>query len=458
VPLSPGRRLLFAAGLSAALGFGCGPAEAQDIRQRLAQVVSEQRATPILADGVRGESARLHLRRAVEAALSATAMQFLIEQPGRANEVGQALVAAAPGNAAAVIGTLATSFPGLAPDLARGAGLPAPVPMEAFYASGAPLSQPRPSLADPRQNAERAAASAALIATIAADPAGLADAVRQAIAKRPADREAILQPVRDAFPGFAQRIDLAAAGTASAALAPPATAPTAARSARQAAVPARKGDPSDPLEDFNRVVFALNDGIDVALLRPLAWTYNKLVPDPAILAIRRFFNNLASPAILANDLLQGAMTDGGVTLARFLVNSTAGVGGLFEVAQSLGLPRHTADFGQTLHSYGLDGGPYLMLPLLGPANVRDGLGRVVDMFLDPLGYVLPFAATAGLGASKAISTREEFLQPLDDLKATALDYYSATRSLYTQRRAVSLNKGRPLAQDKELDALFESME
>jgi len=448
------RGLLLGLGVAFALPFGA--AAAQDIRLRLARVVTEQQATPILAEGARGQSARLHQRRAVEAALTAAASQLLIERPGQAAEIGRALAGVAPSGAGPVIATLSQLFPGLAPALTSGAGLP-PQPTHPAPAA-APGAMPallEPGRGDARQNAERAAASAALIAVIAVSPATLETAVRQAIAERPAERQAILQAARNAYPGFAERIDRAAT-----AIPPPL--PAAARAAAAppapAARPAALAGAGDPLEDVNRAMFAVNDTIDVALLRPLAWTYNKLVPDPAILAIRRFFDNLGTPAILANDLLQGTFADAGTTVARFLVNSTAGVGGLFEVAADLGLPRHGADFGQTLHSYGVTSGPYLVLPLLGPANLRDGIGRAVDMSLDPLSYVLPAAASIGLTAGKAVSAREEFLHPLDDLKATSLDYYGAVRSLYTLRRAVGLNKGRPLAQDKELDELFEAAE
>ena len=448
------RCLPLAAGVAITLCLLAGASRAQDIRQRLGQAMAAQLATPILAEGVRGDAARLHQRRAVEAALTTVAIQILIEQPGRAMEVGQALALAAPASAAAVVGMLAFSFPSLASALSRGAGLPAPATLAPTPAA---LEQPTglaPAMADARQNAELAAASARLIAAIAADPAGLEAAVARAVADRPNDRASVLRPARAAFPGFAPRIDAAAGGPRPAAPLP--GRPVADRRVEApAAKPANASSAlEDPLEGINRAVFGFNDAIDVALLRPLAWTYNKLVPDPAILAVRRFFDNLGSPVIFANDVLQGALSDAGTTVARFVVNSTAGVAGLFEVADGLGLPRHSADFGQTLHSYGIGSGPYLMLPLLGPATVRDGIGRIVDTFTDPTQYLLSGAAALGLTGGRVLSKREEFLPLTDELKAASLDYYSAVRSAYHQRRAFSLNRGRAPPANYELDDLF----
>ncbi|MGH6719575.1 MAG: MlaA family lipoprotein [Alphaproteobacteria bacterium] len=196
---------------------------------------------------------------------------------------------------------------------------------------------------------------------------------------------------------------------------------------------------SDPFEGANRFVFALNDAADTLALRPLAATYGFVVPVVLKRAIRRFYGNLKSPVILANDLFQGDVTDGAaVTLARFAINSTAGLAGFLDIAEDFGLDRHDADFGQTLHAYGVGPGPYVVLPLFGPSTARDALGTGVDSFLDPLGYVLPAAARLGLLAGKAITKREEVMDQLDQLRLGALDAYAAVRAAFYLHRAQEL--------------------
>ncbi len=216
----------------------------------------------------------------------------------------------------------------------------------------------------------------------------------------------------------------------------------------------------DPLEPANRVIFAVNEGIDFLILRPVAWLYNKTTPDPVIHAVRRFFANLRSPVIIANDVLQLEFEDAAVALGRFGVNTTVGVLGLFDVATDFGLPAHHADFGQTLHSYGLGPGPYLVLPIIGPSTARDGAGTVVDIFLDPLTYVIPRPEAFAVTGAKVISIREELLDPLDELKASSIDYYAALRGAYYQKRAAELSKrvsgwSVPRTSDEATDALFD---
>ena len=141
-------------------------------------------------------------------------------------------------------------------------------------------------------------------------------------------------------------------------------------------------------EDFNRAVFEFNDVIDSYLLKPIAIAYGWLLPEPVKQSVRNGVANLMSPVILANDLLQFEFRDAAITTSRLIANSTMGIGGLFDVSSGMGLPPHPSDFGQTLHSYGMDSGPYLVLPLLGPSTVRDGFGQGVDTFLHPFTYVL----------------------------------------------------------------------
>lgn len=215
----------------------------------------------------------------------------------------------------------------------------------------------------------------------------------------------------------------------------------------------------DPLEPMNRAIFAVNDVFDQVLFRPLAKLYS-YTPLPVRTSMRRFFSNLGEPLVAVNDTLQFDLGDAGTSLGRFAINSTVGLLGLFDPATSFGLKAHHADFGQTLHSYGVGPGPYLVLPLLGPSNARDTVGRVGDVFLDPVTYALwdEKEIRLGLFAGQFLVKREELLDPLDDLRASSVDYYAATRGAYYQNRALELSKGRANGGNKTVDRLFDELE
>jgi len=202
---------------------------------------------------------------------------------------------------------------------------------------------------------------------------------------------------------------------------------------------------NDPLEPMNRYFFELNYAADELLFKPLAGWYYVALPNFAQDGVRNALRNGRSPVVLANDLFQGETDRAGVTVSRFLVNSTMGVGGLFDIASRMGLEYHDEDFGQTLAVHGVGEGPYLMLPLLGPSNPRDAVGRVVDMLFDPLTYIGIFAVdNIGLGAAvvDGVDTRARNLKTLDEIRKGSLDYYATIRSLYRQRRADEINNGK----------------
>jgi phospholipid-binding lipoprotein MlaA len=201
-------------------------------------------------------------------------------------------------------------------------------------------------------------------------------------------------------------------------------------------------DQNDPFEDINRVIFTVNDTLDTYFFRPLAWAYGWIMPDVAKKSINNAFRNLKSPVIFGNDLLQGEISDAGVTLLRFVINSTVGIAGLFEVAEEFDLDYHDSDFGQTLHAYNIGAGPYIMIPLFGPASARDGVGRLVDAFMDPIFYLLDPSDRTLFGLGKALVRREALLEQLDELRKTSVDYYAAIRSLYFQDRARILRRGK----------------
>ena len=196
---------------------------------------------------------------------------------------------------------------------------------------------------------------------------------------------------------------------------------------------------NDPLEPTNRFFYRINDGIDTYALRPLAVAYRTVVPGVVRRPIHNVLANMSSPVIFTNDVLQTKPKRAGTTLMRFLINTTAGVGGLFDVASDLGYPEHDADFGQTLALWGVGADPFLFLPVLGPSNPRDVTGFAAGIATDPLTWAT-FGGSATLGYSRfgltALDVRERNIETIDSIKKTALDPYATFRSLYRQNRGV----------------------
>ncbi len=191
---------------------------------------------------------------------------------------------------------------------------------------------------------------------------------------------------------------------------------------------------NDPLEPANRMVFAINEAVDVLVLRPAAVVYRDFMPDPGKELIYNFFRNLSLPVTIVNDVLQGEWDRADIAAKRLFVNTIAGLGGFVDAATGLGLPHHKEDFGQTLAVYQVMPGPYLVLPLLGPSSTRHAFGRLVDVALDPLTYLFATVDSEYLLAVSIVDERYRLLGPLDETKRTSLDYYAALRSLYRQRR------------------------
>ncbi|MDP6788198.1 MAG: VacJ family lipoprotein [Rhodospirillales bacterium] len=309
--------------------------------------------------------------------------------------------------------------------------------------------------------------STVVIGAIAQYPALAGEVVAAAVAAAPDLRDSIVRNASQAFPGFADTITRAAGGAVAAPRPAPAPAPRIQPAPPEPMKTAMEQDDEvadagpdelyDPLEGINRAVLGFNDVIDFLILKPVASVYGFITPDAVKRSVQKAIRNLNAPVILANDLLQFEIGDAAVTTARFVVNSTAGVLGLFEVADEIGLDYHPADFGQTLHAYGSGPGPYLVLPLLGPSTLRDGVGIGVDTFFDPFTYVLDFPTRMMVLGGKAVVRREELLEPLDELRAGAIDYYAALRSAYFQNRAVELRKGE-LPDSSEVDDMFDSFQ
>jgi phospholipid-binding lipoprotein MlaA len=205
-----------------------------------------------------------------------------------------------------------------------------------------------------------------------------------------------------------------------------------------ATLPSGKPDPSDRFERFNRAVYKFNTAIDHAVLRPIARTYVRVTPRPVRTAISNVVTNLGYPVTLVNSFLQGRLDDGMTDTARLLVNSTIGLGGLFDPATGMGLDRHEQDFGLTLGHWGVHSGPYLMLPLLGPSTVRDGFGLVPDyLLLHEIETVKAFKnnpyAEWSLFSITVINRRAQLLDE-DPILERSYDPYAFLRGAYLQRR------------------------
>ncbi len=210
---------------------------------------------------------------------------------------------------------------------------------------------------------------------------------------------------------------------------------------------------SDPLEGINRQIHGLNQAMDRWALNPIASAYRWAVPEVGRRAVRHVLTNLNSPATLVNDILQLQIRNAAVTTVRFVVNTSAGLAGLFDVGERLGLPGHEADFGQTLAGYGVGSGPFLVLPVLGPTTLRDGTGRLVDVLFSPTTYLLggsdQVMATMIRGSSSGLAELDRNADNLQMLRESSVDFYAAQRSAYYQYRTAEL-RSREEAADRPL--------
>jgi phospholipid-binding lipoprotein MlaA len=192
----------------------------------------------------------------------------------------------------------------------------------------------------------------------------------------------------------------------------------------------------DPWEPFNEKMFAFNYRVDRYVLKPVAFVYRKIIPEPLEILIANGFDNIRWVPRFVNNLLQGKWSGAGREMGRFLINSTLGIGGLWDPAKDYwGIPGSREDFGQTLGVWGSGPGPYLVLPFLPPTTVRDGIGLGVDIFLDPLSYVLPFIPDRlGMRVGDTVNERALNYEVFQGVEETTLDLYSSVRHFYLQRR------------------------
>jgi phospholipid-binding lipoprotein MlaA len=207
---------------------------------------------------------------------------------------------------------------------------------------------------------------------------------------------------------------------------------------------------NDPWEKTNRDIFDFDVRVDHTVARPIARGYRSVVPEPVRDGIHNALNNLNSPAVLANDILQGDGDKAMTTAGRIVINSTIGIGGLIDVASKIGIPRHNNDFGITLGKNGIAEGSYLVLPFAGPMPPRDLLGTGVDVAFDPLTYVRFHGKDTWMVVRFGIGILDSRASTLDEVKTierSSIDFYATTRNLYRQSRNAKINDGRTTPAD-----------
>jgi phospholipid-binding lipoprotein MlaA len=292
--------------------------------------------------------------------------------------------------------------------------------LQALAADSQPLAAPQPPAVEPRPLASETAEPSAATVTPAADapaatePAVAAEGADSVVAE--AGVEALQAAEPDSTPAVAEREE----DTWMA----------------QARDPDAVEDVYDPWEPFNERMFEVNRRLDRYILKPVAKAYNFITPDELQIMISNGFDNISFPPRFVNSLLQGKFAGATREIGRFLINSTIGVGGLFDPAKDVfGLVKSREDFGQTLGFYGVGPGPFLIVPLMEPMNVRDGVGKFVDGAMDPLAYYLPFLwDRLGMKAGDIINERSLNLDLFQGFEESVIDLYSAVRHGYSQRR------------------------
>ena len=198
----------------------------------------------------------------------------------------------------------------------------------------------------------------------------------------------------------------------------------------------------DPIEPINRAIFSFNNVADKIVLEPLAKGYKKL-PSPIQSGVNNFLSNLRTPLVVINQVLQGQGDNAVQSTGRFIVNSTIGVFGLIDVADKIGLEEKEEDFGQTLATWGVGDGFYLVLPLFGPSNLRDTTGMVMTMLTDPINAYVVSEGEAWIvpmrTAANAVDQRSKIIDEVNALRDNSVDYYAAVRSSYYQNRKAAIN-------------------
>lgn len=202
-------------------------------------------------------------------------------------------------------------------------------------------------------------------------------------------------------------------------------------------------NPGDPWEGYNRHIHEFNKSLDATLIKPVASGYQQVVPAPVDRGITNFFGNLWDVVIGVNNLLQFKFTNAASDAGRVALNSTVGLLGFIDVASDLNLPKHNEDFGQTLGSWGVGPGPYVVIPLFGPSNLRDYLGLAVDTYTNPMADLHPNSHRYGAYSLEIVDQRADLLGRIDVLQGGTADDYSFIRDTFLQRREFLVHDGNP---------------
>ncbi len=198
--------------------------------------------------------------------------------------------------------------------------------------------------------------------------------------------------------------------------------------------------PNDPLEGYNRQAYYFTEAMDTVVIKPVAYGYNGLVPEPVQTMVTNFFGNIADVWNAFNNFLQGRGDEGFSDVSRVMVNTFAGLGGFIDVASQAGLPKHNEDFGQTLGVWGVPSGPYFFIPILGPSTIRDTAAAPADYwFGDPITYIKDDPTKWGLVVLRGISKRAELIDATSVIDDAAIDKYEFIRDAYLQRRELMVN-------------------
>jgi phospholipid-binding lipoprotein MlaA len=211
-------------------------------------------------------------------------------------------------------------------------------------------------------------------------------------------------------------------------------------------------NPEDPYENFNRQMYAFNDGLDKAVLEPVAKGYRAVTNEPVRAGVRNFFDNLGEPVTFANEVLQGKVGNAFGTVGRFAINTTIGILGIFNPAEAMGIQRTDEDFGQTLAVWGIGSGPYLVMPVLGSTNGRDLIGFAGDLYINPINqaeFDNDDAWRVGLATTDVISARELGIETIDDIRTTQVDPYTTLRRYYVRSRATAIEGSDPIPRNIE---------
>lgn len=210
----------------------------------------------------------------------------------------------------------------------------------------------------------------------------------------------------------------------------------------------KDGDPRDPYEALNRDVHKFNEGWDNAVFKPLARGYKAITPQPVDNGITNFFSNINDVVSAVNNLLQFKLTRAASDVGRVLINTTAGILGFMDVASNMNLPKYGEDFGQTLGTWGVGPGPYIVLPFFGPSTGRDTVGLVVDWYTDPVTYLEPDSHRIAVKALRVVDKRADLLGASKVLDQAALDPYEFMRDAFLQKRTNDIYDGNPPLEDE----------